>query len=163
MAKQNILIGGPSGSGKTTLYKELKKRGFTTVDSDSIAYNGDPVTGAKTTSNVSHETWIWDEQKISQLLNDKKTDVLFICGDARNRDKWLDKFDKVFELQASEEVIIKRLKNRPGRVWGKSLEEQQIVIELIRSGVDKLPGAHLLDAKQSLDKIIEEILSLIDY
>lgn len=161
MARKNYLIGGPSGSGKTSVYKELIARGHNAIDADSFAYNGDIKTGLPG-GDVKHETWIWDSKKINKLLSSYTEKELFVCGDARNRDDFLHCFDVLFELVANEEIVLQRLVDRPGRVWGKKSEERKKVQELMHSGVDRLPNAIIIDATQQISDVVTDILRYLD-
>lgn len=158
MGKINILVDGGSGTGKSAVADELVKRGFSAVNSDWLCYNGDPETG-ESVDERTHETWIWDNKRLVQLL-DNQDAVTFICGGARNRDQHIDRFDYVFELIIDEETLKHRIATRAdGNDWGKKPEELEIILRIHKNDPDRPKGATEIDATQPLDDVVDQILS----
>lgn len=156
MGKINVLIDGGSGTGKTTVAKELQRLGYHAINSDEICYNGDPVTGEPVTTH-SHDTWIWDAQKLTDLLA-SDNEVTFICGGSRNRDQFIDRFDRVFELIIDEKTLRHRIATRPGNGWGKRAEELELILQIHHNDPNRPKGAIEIDAVRPLVHVVDEIL-----
>ena len=96
MAKHNYLIEGVSGSGKSSVCAELQRHGYHAVDADTLSYFGDPKSGSPVDVEI-HANWLWNKGKMTALLNNAE-ERLFICGGARNRNQFIDRFKKIFYL-----------------------------------------------------------------
>jgi dephospho-CoA kinase len=119
-----ILVTGMSGTGKSSVLLELAKRGHKVVDTDSdewsewITSDGEP-------------DWIWREEKITELLTNHSSGMLFVAGCKSNQGKFYPQFDAVVLLSAPSEIILKRIETRDTNNYGKNpLERQQILEHL---------------------------------
>ena len=82
MAKRNYLVEGLSGAGKSSVHQELIRRGYAAISTDRAwAYHADPDTGLPG-GPVSHDNWMWDQQKAVIELESPDPEVLFVCGTA---------------------------------------------------------------------------------
>ena len=161
MAKNNYLVEGISGSGKSSVSEGLRKRGYNAVDSDKeYAFFADPKTG-KPTHKHHYLHWVWDTNKMNRLLDDQSTKSLFVCGGSNNREEFIHKFKLIFNLAVDEKTLRYRLKNRTNNSFGKKEHELNKVLEIHRLN-DKPYEVIDIDATQTLDKVIDDILKVVD-
>jgi len=162
MAIKNYLIEGVSGTGKSSVCDELIKMGYPAINGDiELAYSGNPETGEKVNIH-SHQTHIWDVEKVKTFTSDKNKAVMFFCGGSRNFSKFIDLFDKVFVLTADDETIIQRLRERRGDTFGKKPEEIELVLRLNNTKEDIPRDGIVIDATQPISAVANEIISHIN-
>lgn len=158
---KRVLLTGMSGTGKSSVIAELAARGYKAVDTD---YNGlselvtvpeDELTGLD-----PGQDWVWNEDRIQDLLSTEDTDLLFLCGCSSNQGKFYPQFDHVVLLSAPAEVIVGRLASRTTNSYGKDPEEvartlelQQIIEPLLRASADLE-----IDTSLPLDQVVDTIL-----
>jgi adenylate kinase family enzyme len=101
-----FLITGNPGSGKSTLAAELSRRGQTAIDADDLASwedgSGmpvDPPAHVDEAWQLAHR-WVWARARIEAVTaaSDRRNEVVFVCGIARNQEQMLDLFERVFLL-----------------------------------------------------------------
>lgn len=152
MAKINYLISGLPGTGKTSVCLELKSRGYKAIDADhAFGYQ-------------SGADWLWDEAKIERTIDDSAEEMVFICGSASNRDKYISKFNKIFILYVDDQTLRHRLLTRTNNNFGKNpdaLVKQIAQNQGVREYSIKR-GRVVTDATQPLKKVTDEILSQLD-
>jgi predicted ATPase len=73
---RRILITGLSGTGKSTALVELRRRGFETVDTDE---------GGWTVWSDEEDGYVWDEERIAELLAAARSSALFVSGTVSNQ------------------------------------------------------------------------------
>ena len=162
MAKRNYLVEGLSGTGKSSVCEELVRRSYNAVDADEgYAFFADPITGQPTEEH-QYMYWVWDAKKMTKLLEDKSQDVLFVCGGANNRDDFMHYFDKVFNLKIDKETLQQRIATRTNNSFGKKEHELARILELHDQDW-KPKGAIDIDASKPLWKVVDGIISEIDY
>jgi len=87
-----VLLTGMSGAGKSSLLAAVKRRGYTTVDTD---YDGWELPGA-----------LWDEPRMSALLAEHTT--IAVSGTAQNQGRFYDRFEHVIYLRVPLAVLLDR-------------------------------------------------------
>lgn len=148
MAKTNYLISGLPGTGKTSVCAELHDRGYKSIDADhDFGYqNG--------------VDWLWDEAKVEGAISNTSDEMIFICGSASNRDKYIPQFSKVFILYIDDQTLQHRLLNRTNNNFGKDPDILARQIErnqgLREYSVKR--GRIVIDATQPLKKVVDDIL-----
>ncbi|MDV2682747.1 AAA family ATPase [Alkalihalophilus lindianensis] len=116
-----IFVTGLSGVGKSSVLKQLEREGYNVVDTD-YGY-------IKVVKNGEIEERVWDEEKITQMIEKHKKSHLFMSGCYSNQSKFYDYFDNVVLLKAELKVMIDRINNRTSHNYGKSPEEKAEVID----------------------------------
>jgi gluconate kinase len=157
MAKRNYLVEGLSGVGKSSVYEELIRRGYKAISTDRAwSYSASPDTGPPG-GPVRHDTWMWDEQKAVNELENPEPEVLFVCGSSRNRERFLHYFTKIFNLRIDDDTMRRRLHERTEDDWPLGQEGVELMLELNRS--DEGPaGAIDVDAAKPLNQVVDELL-----
>lgn len=166
-------ITGVSGTGKSTVTKELNKRGVFAIDQDSKEYGLCSWKNNKTMKDARFEygigkdfleanDWYCDIEKLKQILDENKN-IAFVCGVSANQDRYLNLFDKVFLLQCSPEVLIKRIDGREDHQFGKDPSEKEHILnwygEFEKNLINK--GAITINNNNSIDIVVDEILKNI--
>lgn len=166
MAIKNHLITGGSGTGKTSVATELERRGYNVIHGDRVlAYVGDPETGRalkgpppdvdRVAWGYAH--WIWPADVVRAIAADTRQPVTFFCGGARNAQKFLDVFERVFVLALDVETLNRRLDGRP-KEPGFAPDERAEVLRLHKSG-DHLPPGIRIDASGPVASVVDGILA----
>jgi len=119
------LIDGPPGTGKSTLGDLLSAFGFETVDGDKeLARFVHKKTGevawikvlepntAEYFDLIENHEWVWNVQKLKNILSSCQSDVLFVFGTAANFNEMEDLFDSHRLLVVPPEVLKKRVQAR---------------------------------------------------
>jgi len=166
----NYLITGVVGSGKSSARRLLEKMGYKGIELDNKELSGwiHKKTGAvgkyKPGTNkewLENYSWIVDKNKLAQALcTEKKIDV-FVSGIPSNTIDILDLFDTTFLLQISTNTIHTRLAERlEVGSFGKSMDEIADIMRWKDNFVETMlkHGAISINAENSLDKVVEEIL-----
>ncbi len=170
-----IYITGMPSSGKSTIREKLLQKGFTAYGGaeDKLAafYNNqtdDRVEWVKAEDRTPEwnrqHTWKIPRKTIEELKHLNKDDVAFLCAVTRNdKTELWDLFDRVIALTIDEETLKYRLATRANNDVGKSEHELRILIERQKTAEDEYRqlGAHLIDATQPVDKVLQDILDIV--
>lgn len=116
-----IFVTGLSGVGTSSALEQLEKQGYNVVDTD-YGYMKEMESG-------EIEERVWDEEKITLVLEKYKQSHLFISGCYSNQVKFYKHFDYVVLLKAELNVMLDRINKRTSNNYGKSPEERTEVIE----------------------------------
>lgn len=149
MTRTVHLVSGLPSTGKTSVCLELQARGYTAIDADqAIAFQ-------------SSKDWEWDKDKFAAAIDISKSDVVFICGSANNRDDFLSSFQKVFILHIDDDTMRYRLMSRTNNNLGKGPDvlARQIAQNADVKSYSEKRGRIVVDATQPLVNIVDEILS----
>lgn len=166
-----VLITGVSGTGKSTVAKILNERGVAAVDLHdvpSLFYWQDKKTGARVEYTPDHpEGWFdtvdrrCDFGKLEEILN--RSDDVIVAGsdDGSDKKEFFALFDKVLLLQASPEVLVRRMETRTNKSgYGKTKEEQDDNIAWQKKFDPALlaQGAIPINTDRPIDKVVKDIL-----
>jgi dephospho-CoA kinase len=122
-----VLITGMSGTGKSTVLAELARRGHAAVDTDVGGW-----IVAVPRADGSTEP-LWDEARISTLLDEHAGRTLFLAGCVANQGRFSHRFDAVVLLSAPEDVMLERLATRRTNDFGKSEDERRAILRDLRA------------------------------
>lgn len=178
----HVLVDGPSGSGKTTLVDFFKSQGKIAIDADTypglamwVDKNGNRKRPGMLTAEQSELVrrgdlkWNGDRNRLQELLTQNGDKELYIFGETYNLQDFIDLFDKKYYLQTDTTLLLKRLKERAGRVngqyhvFGTTEEERDIVIRSLdsRSEQARRLGFVFIDASISPRRIYNLIVGKI--
>jgi len=129
-----ILITGMSGTGKSTVILDLQARGYKAIDLDndpfSIWVDAEEDPAYPDNEVRPGKDWVWDEERVRELLATRDTELLFVSGCASNMSKFYSSFAHVVLLTAPASTIVERLQTREGNIYGRSPEELERVLRL---------------------------------
>jgi broad-specificity NMP kinase len=160
---RRVLITGMSGTGKSTVVAELKARGHRAVDLDTAEYSEwvSPDPEAPGAPVEPERDWVWQEDRVRELLNRAEGDVLFVSGCAANMGPFLRRFDHVILLTAPDRVIADRLSHR-SIGYGANPGEVARVLDLVREVEPLLRRVAdtEIDTSGVLDDVVDAVLSV---
>ncbi|NJO32288.1 MAG: AAA family ATPase [Rhodospirillales bacterium] len=155
-----VLITGMSGTGKSTIVAMLTKRGYRAIDLDTDGWSGwSHCDGNPTGANPGHD-WIWNEARLSGLLDEETQEPLFLSGCAPNMGRFTARFDRIVLLSASADILLERVAVRGKNPYGKTPAEATRIVENLRDVEPALRrvATHEIDASQPLEKVIEGVV-----
>jgi len=147
---RKILVTGMSGTGKSAALDELRKLGFEAVDTD---------VGGFTEWSDRDGGYVWDEDRMAELLGPDREVPLYVSGTVSNQGRFYPQFDAVVLLSAPAEVLLGRLSGRSTNDYGKTQEERELILEHLET-VEPLLRAtctHEIDASRPLGEIVDEL------
>lgn len=170
---KKIYVTGVSGTGKSTLAVEFQKRGYYSIDIDSVeglCHWENKITKEKGHyySGVGREflethNWVCDIEKLKEIFAEHQNENIFVFGILDNEDEFLPLFDKIFLLKISEKVALSRVDSRTNHDFGKHESEKEWIKSWQKEFEDDLlsRGAIPINAEDPIEKVIDEILSKI--
>lgn len=142
-----------SGTGKSTALVELAQRGFRTVDTDEPGWS---------TWSEREGGYMWNEDRIGELLATDNSPGLYVSGTASNQGRFYPHFDAIVLLSAPPAVLLRRLASRTTNRYGKSLEERELILQHVAE-VEPLLRAtctHEIDATQPIGDVVAELIEI---
>jgi shikimate kinase len=121
-----VLVTGMSGTGKSSALRVLASHGHRVVDADGDAWS----VWAK--DDLGEDDWIWREDRMTRLLDEHRAGHLFIAGSASNQRRFYRRLDHVVLLSAPAAVLVDRVTHRTNNPYGKSPEEQALILRYLR-------------------------------
>lgn len=167
-----FFVTGFPGSGKTSVSTELRKRGYTSYDTDNIPgwarlidrHTHKPV---KKKPRIlpphyydTEAEWDWDKDKIEKLISNT-TGNAFICAVMSNQQEFYRYFDKIFVLILDSKTMEERLITRAKRNFSQQPNELQDVLAKHKKFEHELKqyGAIAIDATKPLVSVVDEIIA----
>jgi len=120
-----------SATGKSTVLAELAGRGYAVVDTDVGGWIVEVPHSDGSTEPL------WDEPRISALLDEHADGTLFVAGCVANQGRFYPRFHAVVLLSAPEETLLERLATRTTNDFGKLAAEREAILADLR-GVEPL-------------------------
>ena len=150
-----------SATGKSTVIAELAARGYNAVDLDQPAWS--EMRTAASGDGIK-EDWVWQEDRVRELLSTEDPRVLFVSGCASNQVLFYGQFDDIVLLTAPPEVLIERLRTRTTNSYGKRPEELALVLHYQQTVEPLLRRSATLevDTRAPLDEVLSAIFPLAD-
>lgn len=160
-------ISGPSGTGKTTVGRLLGALGYETVDGDKelgrfVRKDTNEPVGVSapypvTAEFLSLNVWTWDFDRLREILASCPDDTVFVFGGASKVAQALHLFSATFRLQASPDVIRKRLQSRDPARYADGSPALAKVMRRVRKLPEESSRA-AISAEQPPLKVALEIL-----
>ena len=111
---------------------------------------------------LARHSWAWDPARLDELIEAFAAAPLYVCGGADNQHEVTDRFTQVFLLEIDEATMLARLDaRRDHHDWGRIGDTREYLrrkLPTLQDGLLTL-GAIPVDARQSLDRVVDEILS----
>lgn len=144
-----------SGTGKSSVLEELQHRGYAVVDADSEAWcELKSETIAALGQTQPQPGWVWREDLMNDLLQQKHDTPLFVSGCVSNQGKFYPLFECV--------VMLNRIATRTNNPYGKTAAERteilinlEFVEPLLRAGCDVEFDTSKLDVWQLADELVK--------
>ncbi len=136
-----VFVTGIAGTGKTTLLKELRRRGCEAYDADEKLSFWANKSSGKRISESDHtlttdpkffdeHDWYIDQKSVGKLAQNAQDKTIFICRSVANEKEVWSYFEKVFGLYVDDESLVKRIKIRTDKDFGKSQHELAHLLQL---------------------------------
>lgn len=165
-------ISGPSGSGKSTVGRVLIQRGYRVIETDfedRLSGWFDDATSQKVTKMppqpyskewVAAHGWLWDKDRMNELLKSVGDEPVFFCGGAHNEKNYYSSFAKRFGLIVSGKTLVSRLQPREPERWVDGSAELKLGLEWNKKFKDYCiaTGAVVIDSSVSPDIVADTIL-----
>jgi len=176
---KKVLVTGISGSGKSTACEILSEFGYSAHNIEEL--EGQYQAIDRTTGNppINHDNdnlekvkkidWLCDVNKLRILIADDKEEFVFCCGGGANIEEMASLFDIVILLSAPTNETKRRLATRPPKApgepkgFGGTEEVQDWVMSKKEEQEEHLKslGAIVVNADQSREKVVEDILRIV--
>jgi hypothetical protein len=166
-----VQIAGCSCAGKSTIATILARRGLVSIDSDddpSLARFVDALGNiaeepeAPDRAWLSQHRWAWDPARLDELIRAAAPATLYVCGGADNEHEMADRFSQRFLLEIDEPTMLARLDSRREyHDWGRIGDTRDYLRRKLPELQDRLraSGAIPIDARQTVDQVVDAILS----
>ena len=160
---KRVLITGMSGTGKSSVIRELAARGYRAYDLDTPEWSEWVDTApSDALSPAEGKDWVWQADRVRQLLGTPGNGTLFISGCAENMESVYPLLDTVILLSAPVETIMERIAGRSADGYGSTAEERRKVAELISIIEPLLREAahHEIETRGPIPATVDEILRM---
>ncbi len=165
-----VLITGAVAAGKSAVAKKLQGLGYTVYDTDSANLTrwendrGQPVEQPDNPPKGWFEKnhWNLNIEELKKLLD--REGYIFLCGITSNQAKYQAFFDKTILLKIDRNTLKKRIKSRTDNTFGKHPNELADILSWFDWFHEDLKkrGAVVINATQSLDKVVKQILAQLN-
>jgi len=172
MKQRLYFISGISGSGKTTVARKLVQLGEVALDSKiqkglfhfADKYGNQPNDYQPNNSDwMEKYHWVLNKSMFDDLLKQNASARrVFLCGGADDLIQYWTRGEKVFLLKVDGKTMLKRLQEESrDNNFGKDKQTQAKLLERLNRYQNKMIhlGAISIDAKKSIDEIVQNILN----
>lgn len=148
-----MLVTGMSGTGKSSVLTGLGRLGFLVIDTDAPGW---------TEWSVDEGGYVWDEERISELLDVEDDTALFVSGTVSNQGRFYSRFDEVVLLSAPADVLLRRIETRMTNPFGKTAEQRETILRDLAEVEPLLRETCTLevDATRPLSEIVGQLAEL---
>lgn len=152
-AMRKIFVTGMAGTGKSSALAELARRGFRVVDTDE---------GGWTEWSDAEGGYVWREDRMTALLARDEEPSLYVSGTVSNQGRFYHRFDAIVLLSAPSEVLLSRLESRTNNPYGKSPQQQQLILQHLAEVEPLLRRSctHEIDTTQPLPSVVQQLVEL---
>lgn len=162
---RRVLLTGISGTGKSTLINELAARGYKAVDTDHGGFSElrELPVGSDPSGIEGRKDWLWNEDRMAQLLDTDDADILFVSGASANQSKFYGRFDHVVLLSAPVAVLRERLLSRTNNPYGKRPDQLTRALGLKETVEPLLRRAATIevDTTAPLGEVVDRIIAVV--
>ncbi len=148
-----VLVTGMSGTGKSTALVELAQRGFRTIDTDEPGWS---------TWSERDGGYVWNEDRISELLATDNGPALYVSGTVSNQGRFYPHFDAIVLLSAPPTALLSRLASRTTNRYGKSPEERKLIPQHVAEvePLRRRTCTHEIDATQPIGDVVAALIEI---
>jgi len=142
-----------SGTGKSSALAELRRLGFEAVDTDE---------GGFTEWSEDEDGYVWNEERITELLRRGADAPLFVSGAVSNQGRFYPQFDAVVLLSAPADVLLRRIATRTTNDYGKRAADRDLILRHVAEVEPLLRRTctHEVDATQPVDVVVEQLVRI---
>lgn len=169
-----VFVTGAPTSGKTALAEVLVERGYLAHDTDDPGHTGisgwhsletgEFVAGFNelevTEELMSTHEWRLADGVLDTLQAQAQTETVYLCGSLRDEEPLINASQYVIWLVTDEKTIRERFQLPREVTWGK--EEWQVARTIVRNREKeeqfRLLGAIMIDSRQPLDKVADQVI-----
>lgn len=165
-----VWLTGVPGAGKSVA-ETLRDRGFDAHDADSDnfrmwrhietgAFVDSPGPPDPTVEWQPHHQLVLVPDRVAALRTNAADRVVLLAGHVPNEDECLELFDIVVAIAVDDETLRRRLRDRPGRAFGKAPEVRDVILSWNRAAgahYDAI-GARVVDGTLPLDDVADAVL-----
>ena len=163
---------GIPGAGKSAVAVALRARGFESHDADDDGFRkwrhietGDVVDRPP----VPNAEWQPEHQlvlipdRVAELKVKAVDRVVVLAGHVPNEDECLHLFDVIVAIAVDDETLRARLRDRPGRSFGKTPEVRDAILSWNREAAVHYEriGARVVDGTLPLDDVVDAVVRAV--
>lgn len=160
-AMKRVLITGLSGVGKSSVIRRLDTLGYRAVDTDDGDFFELVASDDETKRRFGGETeWRWRRDRIGELLDEERGEILFVSGTSSNQSTFYRRFDRIILLTAPDDIMLERMSMRTNNPYGRDpaqrarqLELKSLLEPLLRKVADAV-----IDTNAPLDDVVAQVL-----
>ena len=151
-------------SSISTLIGELAALGYKAVDMDDAGWSeyrwiSDP----SVVDGAGVREWVWQEERVRDLLSADDADVLFVGGCASNQWQFYAQFDHIVLLSAPVPVMVERLATRTTNSFGKDPAELARILDDQANVEPRLRSIATveLDTRAPVGELVTAVVALV--
>lgn len=167
----NVFVTGMAGTGKSSIAAKFKARGISVLDMDHVPNlcswvnleSNEKVFELNPDEDfMEKHDYICDIDELKRLIG-RTSELSVVFGAVGDNIQFIPLFDKTFLLQFSSETMLERLQNRDTNDFGKDKTIHKGLLEWKKTFDDLMlkQGTISINAEQSLDKVVNELLEEI--
>lgn len=106
--------------------------------------------------------YVWNENRIEELLASEDGPTLYVSGTVSNQGRFYSRFDAVVLLSAPTDVLLDRVAKRTTNDYGKSGQERELILNQVAEVEPLLRASctHEVDTTQALNAVVEQLIAV---